>query len=153
MNKKVYNKINTIIVVFIILISNIIIVTNLKKTLQWKSYLQIDSKNREYIEQMISENYKLMGKLDKVAYMGGLGDWYLYLYYEDGTEDETLLNDGEGRELEEYIVENGYNEGLASWNKIKVSFLIIIVTIFYEVLYLIIKSMLKKKKEINLYEK
>ncbi len=149
MDKKVYNKINTIIVVFIILICNIVVVTNFKKTLQWKSYLQIDSNNREYIEQMISENYKLMGKLDKVAYMGGLGDWYLYLYYEDGTEDETLLDDGECRELEEYIVKNGYNEGQASWNKIKVSLIIIIVTIFYEVLYLSIK----RKKEINLYEK
>ena len=127
MDKKIYNKINTIIVVFIILICIIIVVTNLKKTLQWKSYLQIDSSNRKYIEQMVSENYKLMGKLDKVAYMGGLGDWYLYLYYEDGTEDETLLDDDEGKELEEYIVKNGYNEGLASWNKIKVSFYIFIL--------------------------
>ena len=146
MDKKIYNKINTIIVVFIILICIIIVVTNLKKTLQWKSYLQIDSSNRKYIEQMVSENYKLMDKLDKVAYMGGLGDWYLYLYYEDGTEDETLLDDDEGKELEEYIVKNGYNEGLASWNKIKVSFYIFIFVIIYEITYLIVRTILKRKK-------
>ena len=51
MDKKIYNKINTIIVVFIILICIIIVVTNLKKTLQWKSYLQIDSSNRKYTAQ------------------------------------------------------------------------------------------------------
>lgn len=146
MDKKIFNNINTIIVVLIILFCTIVIKTNSKKALQCKSYLQIDSNNREYIEQIISQYYKLNGKLDKVAYMSGLGDWYLFLYYEDGTEDETFLDDVEGIELQEYIVKNGYNEGVTSWNRIKISFLIIIFTIFYEIVYLIIRNISKKKK-------
>lgn len=145
MDKKIYNRINTIIVVAIILICFIIIITNFEKTIQGKIYLQIDSNNREYIEQLVSKNYKLLGKLDKVVYKGGLGDWYLYLYYENGTEDDTLLDEGIGTELREYIVKNGYNEGRASGNKIQISFFIIVVTIFYEILYIIIRRRLKKK--------
>lgn len=143
------NKINTIIVITIIVVSIITISNNFVKALQYKSYLKIDSSNREFVEKIISENYKLKGNLVEVAYMGGLGDWYLFLYYEDGTEDQTLFGDSDMnvRPLEKYIVENGYNEGEVSWNKIKISFGAIVITIIYEITYLIIKKIKKKQEE------
>lgn len=146
--KKDLDKINKLIIVVIMIISVIAIVSNLKKVLQCKYYLKIDSSNREYIEKTISENCKLKGTLNKIAYMGGLGDWYLFMYYEDGTEDETLFSESNRNvePLEKYIVENGYNEGKVSWNKIRISFWTIVITIIYEISYLIIR---KKKATQN----
>lgn len=144
---KILDKINVLVVIAIIVVSIITISNNFKKALQCKSYLQIDSSNKEYIEKIVSENYKLKGPLDKIAYMQGLGDWYLFLYYKDGTEDKTSFNDGniDVQPLQDYIIENGYNEGNASWNKIRISFWAILIAIIYEISYLIIKKIKSKK--------
>lgn len=148
---KILDKVNITIVIIIIVISIIIVSSNFKKAIQYKSYLYIDSSNRDYIEKIVSENYKLTGTLDKIAYMGGLGDWYLFLYYEDGIEDETLFRDSDRnvQPLKEYIIKNGYNEGEESWNKIEVSFYISCVAIIYEIAYVIIR----KRKNKNYIEK
>lgn len=143
---KIIDKLSIVVTIAIIVISIITISRNSIKALQYKYYVKVDSNNREYIEKMVEENYKLTGILDKVAYMGGLGDWYLFLYYEDGTEDEILFGDSneDARPLEEYIVKNGYNEGERSWNKIKISFWSILIVSICESIYLITR-MIKRK--------
>lgn len=144
---KIIDRLSIIITIVIIVISITTISRNSIKVLQGKYYLKVDSNNREYIEKTVAENYKLSGTLDKVAYMQGLGDWYLFLYYEDGTEDETTFGDGNSKveHLREHIRENGYNEGEVSWNKIKISFLIIVVVSICESIYLMVRMITKKK--------
>lgn len=145
LKRKIISKLNIIIVFLIIIVCNIIIANNFIKALQYKSYLNLDNNNREYIEDRVSNYYKQVNKnIEKVAYMQGLGDWYLFLYYEDGTEENIILGDYNGEELRDYIIENGYNEGIVSWNIIKISFIIIIITIFYEIVYLSIKRYKEK---------
>lgn len=149
---KILDKLSIIIVSAIIVISIITISGNSTKALQAKYYLKVDSNNREYIEKIVTENYKLTGTLNEVVYMQGLGDWYLFLYYEDGTEDETTFRDGNSKveHLREYIRENGYNEGESSWTKIRISFWTIVVAIAYEIFYLRVRMRKKKReKEIN----
>lgn len=139
---------NLIIVIAIIVISIIVIANNF--TLDGKYYLKVDSSNRQYIENMVSEKYKLKGTLNKIAYMQGLGDWYLFLYYEDGTEDYTLFgdSDSEKEEIRGYIVVNGYNEFEAKWSKVEFSFRVILVTIIYGIGYLIIRHLRRKKQRV-----
>ena len=132
-------RINNIIVIFIIIICSIVIISNFFKALENKSYLKLNEQNREYIEKMIYELYNPNKKIEKIAYMAGLGDWYLFLYYEDGTEENVLINDTDGDELIKNIVKNGYNEGTVSLNIIKISFFVIVITIIYEIIYLVIK--------------
>ena len=149
---KILDKLSIIIVIVVIVISINTISSNFTKALQAKYYLKVDSNNREYIEKIVTENYKLTGTLNEVAYMQGLGDWYLFLYYEDGSEGEKSFVDGNSKveHLREYIRENGYNEGEASWTKIRISFWTIVVAIAYEIFYLRIRMRKKKReKEIN----
>lgn len=110
---KIIDRLSIIIVIIIIVMSITTISRNSIKVLQGKYYLKVDSDNREYIEKAVEENYKLSGTLDKVACMQELGDWNLFLYYEDGTEDKALFGDDNSKveHLREYIIENGYNEG------------------------------------------
>ncbi|MCI8344547.1 MAG: hypothetical protein HFJ42_00955 [Clostridia bacterium] len=144
---KILDKLSIIIVIVIIVMSITTISRNSIKVLQGKYYLKVDSNNRDYIEKTVSENYKLSGTLDKVAYMQELGDWSLFLYYKDGTEDKALFGDGNNKveHLREYIRENGYNEGEVSWNKIKVSFWTIVVVSICESIYLMVRMIAKRK--------
>lgn len=144
---RITDRLSIIIVIVIIVMSITTISRNSIKVLQGKYYLKVDSNNREYIEKTVSENYKLSGTLDKVAYMQELGDWSLFLYYEGGKEDKTLFGDSNSKveHLRTYIRENGYNEGEVSWNKIKVSFWTIIVVSICESMYLIFRMITKKR--------
>lgn len=145
---RIIDRLSIIIAVAIILISIITILNNFIGSIRDdKYYLKIDTSNKEYIETMVSENYKLTGTLDKVAYMQGLGDWYLLLYYKDGTEDETLFRDSNSEVgyLRDYIRENGYNESEVSYTKIKISFWTIVVVSICESIYLIFRMITKKK--------
>lgn len=49
--------------------------------------------------------------------------------------------------LQDYIIQNGYNEGKTSSNKIKISLVAILLAIIYEVSYLIIKKIKRKQTE------
>lgn len=144
---KIIDRLSIIIVIVIIVMSITTISRNSIKVLQGKYYLKVDSSNREYIEKTVAENYKLTGTLDKVAYMQELGDWSLFLYYEDGAEDKVLFGDSNRKvgHLREYIRENGYNEGEVSWNKIKVSFWTIVLVSICESIYLMVRMMTKRK--------
>ena len=145
---RILDTVNLIIIIGIIVTSIIVIVNNF--TLDGKYYLKVDSSNKQYIEKMVSEKYKLTGTLNKIAYSQGLGDWYLFLYYEDGTEDSVSFGDCDSKaeEMREYIVENGYNEFEAKNSKVEYSFRVIKVTIIYGIGYLIIRYLRRKKQRV-----
>ncbi len=145
---KVFDELSTIIVINIIVISIITISNNLVKALQNRYYINIDSSNREYIEEIIIENNKIvMGQIYKISYQQGLGDWELILYYENGIEDKIMFNDSDKNMqfLQDYIIQNGYNEGKTSSNKVKIS----LGAIIYKVSYLVIKEVKKTKNFIK----
>lgn len=48
----------------------------------------------------------------QIGYKQGLGDWYLYIYYDDGSSEWGLLNDSMGAELRTYIRDNGQLGGM-----------------------------------------
>lgn len=81
--------------------------------------LKVDDSNREYIEQylILEDISELRRKLTKIADKQGLGDWTLYLYYEDGKKEERMYNDGEQRELRDYLWKNGHDEYKSAGNK------------------------------------
>lgn len=149
---KVFNNENIAIATIVIIIGIIVISNNLTKALQHKYYLNIDSNNREYIEKIVTENYKLIGTLNGIVCMQGLGDWKLFLYYEDGKEDSITFGDSNEKvqPLHNYIMKNGYNEGEVSLNKIRIYFFATLVTIIYVVSSIIIKKYkFKNYKEIK----
>lgn len=139
---KIFDDEKILIVIAVIVISILTISNNFVKALQHKYYLDIDSNNRDYIEQIISENYKLIGRLNRIGCMQELGEWCLFLNYEHGIEDNAIFRDSDEKvqPLHNYIIENGYNEGEVSLNKIKLSFCAILGAIIYEVSYLNIKK-------------
>lgn len=147
---KILDELSTIIVISIVVISIITISNNFGKALQNRYYLNIDLSNREYIEEIVIENKKIvMGEINKIAYQQGLGDWELILYYENGLEDEIIFSDSNRNmhSLKNYIIQNSYNEGKISSNKIKISLVSILMAIIYEVSYLIVKKINRKQTE------
>lgn len=150
--KKFFDLLSIIIVIGVIIISCNVISNNFTTFMQNKYFLDINSENKEYIETMISENYKLSGTLEKVAYMQGLGDWYLFLYYDNGLEDDTLFGDSnrEVQPLRDYIIQNGNNnDAFISKIKIDISIICILISIVYSIIYIIIKIKIRNKELLN----
>lgn len=104
-----------------------------------KTYLNVNRKNeQEIIKLLENEEIKINGKLKKIGKMQGLGDWYLYLEYYNGSKDEELLDDSEAVELYSYISSNGYcggNKGKIATYLLKSSFIIIPIYITYMICY------------------
>lgn len=111
-------------------------------------FLNVDNKNRDIIIEMCElEDISLKGELTKIGCKQGLGDWYLYLYYEDGSTERDILNDTVGAELRTYIRENGQvggTKGMIADNLIKVSASIVGSYIICILIYQIVKRNLKK---------
>lgn len=150
---KVLNKLGTIIVINIVVISIITISNNFEKALQNRYYLNIDLSNREYIEEILIENKKIvMGEIHKIAYQQGLGDWELLVYYENGIEDKIIFGDSNRKmqPLQDNIIQNGYNECNTSSNKVKISLGGILIAIIYGISYLIIKKIKRKQREMTI---
>lgn len=82
--------------------------------LSGKIYLSVSDKNRNQIITMLeSENIlnssevMINNDIVRIGKMQGLGDWYLYIKYDNGEEKSVILNDGELRDLYQYIDSNG----------------------------------------------
>lgn len=76
--------------------------------LKGEVFLKVDNDNKNLISEMCEiQNISLNGELTQIGCKQGLGDWYLYLEYKDGSSDESLLNDTVGADLRTYIRENG----------------------------------------------
>ena len=150
MNKNLlYIIINTIIVMAIIIMCFVVISNNVIKSLQGKKYIIVSEENRETIEKVISQYKEIKGNLIKVEYMQELGDWSLRLYYDDEKVDKSSFGDSKAYEIKQYIRDNGNDEGEESWNKIKISMVIIIVMIIYELVFIRIRCNKQEDKQKN----
>ncbi len=133
--KKVYT------IVVILMISCFFIVTNFGRALRNRQYLEIDNSNRKQVEELIGEKYLRRGNLVKIGEQQMLGDWTLYLSYDNSTEDDILFKDGEKMELRDYIKENGYADGMISGIIICISLIAILGVIIYILVIGILKAM------------
>lgn len=134
MEKNIDIIINTIIIFFIISISLLTIANNLKQALQGTIYLTINQDNREYIESTLNlKDSDSKGTLTKIVGKDGFGEWFLYLFYENG-EEELVFNDVEMYKLRNYMKENGHDEGKSSETKIWISLGAIILAASYAIM-------------------
>lgn len=73
-----------------------------------KVFLNVDDDNEAIIYELCStSDIVLVDDLKQIGCKQCLGDWELYLKYENGNSDWSLLNDTVGGELRSYIKENG----------------------------------------------
>ena len=94
-----------IIASVIFLISGIIY---LRLELKGKIYLNVNEDNIETIRELCEiDDIEIDDGLSQIGYKKCLGDWKLYLKYQNGTSDWALLNDSIGVDLRTYIRENG----------------------------------------------
>lgn len=123
----------------IILIASIVtIITNLTKMFRYNNLLTITENNREYIENSLASYANgdyIKKEITEIAYQQGLGDWYCRIYYEDGTTASKLFGDNEMKELQEYIIQNGYDTSEESGRKMLNSFSAIFVIFVYEIVW------------------
>lgn len=100
-----------IIASIIFLISGIIY---LRFELKGKIYLNVNEDNIETIRKLCeNDDIEIDDGLSQIGYKMCLGDWELYLKYQNGTSDWALLNDSVGVDLRTYIRENGKMGGIA----------------------------------------
>lgn len=100
-----------IIASVIFLISGIIY---LRFELKGKIYLNVNEDNIETIRALCEiDDIEIDDGLSQIGYKMFLGDWELYLKYQNGTSDWALLNDTVGVDLRTYIQENGKMGGIA----------------------------------------
>ena len=97
--------------------------------LKGEVFLKVDNDNKNLIWEMCEiQDISLNGELSQIGYQQGLGDWYLYIYYDDGSSERRLLDAPIGAELRSYLRENGQvggMKGLIAKYLIKISALII----------------------------
>lgn len=111
-----------------------------------KFYVKVDTDNQELLREMIEQNnIKIYGGLKRVGCRQELGEWTLYLEYENGKIQKEILDDGDCRELHNYIREYGSIEGGFAYSAIKPLLLIIILCVCYKILNLIYKKNKVKK--------
>lgn len=100
-----------IIASVIFLISGIIY---MRFELKGKIYLNVNEDNIETIRELCEiDDIEMDDGLSQIGYKMCLGDWELYLKYQNGTSDWALLNDPIGVDLRTYIRENGKMGGIA----------------------------------------
>lgn len=143
------NKLLKVLFIIALILIPICIILTIYYAFLGKTYLKVNSKNEETILKMLeeNENIAIKGKIKEIGKMQGLGDWYLYIIYEDGSQEETILDDGDLHELYMYIKHNGK---LAGTKGIIVHYIFIIsvgIVIIYA-LYKICMYINKKTDEI-----
>lgn len=134
------------IVTIIVTVCLISIPFNLINLLKDKVYINIDENEAKLVNSLINNNNLTEKPIKKLGYMGGLGDWYLFIEYKDGEKIETLYNDVDNLELKRYIIDNGYSVGEIAKIELILAIMIIILCCIYEVIKLL-RLLLKDKKE------
>ncbi len=128
-----YFNIFFVISLICIFISSVLIVYS---SLFGKMYLAVNNKNRDTIIKMLEESEEISKSSEiiinddivRIGKMQGLGDWYLYIKYNNGEEKNIILDDGELGELYEYIGSNGSTLGILT-NFLKTTSIIAIIFI------------------------
>lgn len=134
------------IVTIIVTVCLISIPFNLINLIKDKYYINIDENEAKLVNSLINDNNLTEKPIKKLGYMGGLGDWYLFIEYKDGEKIETLYNDVDNLELKRYIIDNGYSVGEIAKIELILAIMIIILCCIYEVIKLL-RLLLKDKKE------
>lgn len=104
-------------------------------------YVTVNDKNRESILKMLKKfesEVIINNDIVRIGKMQGLGDWYLYIKYDNGEEKAILLDDGNFRDLYKYIGSNGSYGGILgilTETSIKIS----IISIFFMPIYITFK--------------
>lgn len=143
MTKRAFN----IIIIIIVIISVISIPYNFIRWLRDSYYLKVDENNISEINALLKEEDKLPETVEKIGYMGGLGDWYLIIKYKSGFQDQIIYGEDSNTELREYIIQNGYSEGELASNELIIAMIIIGISIIYGIIELIIFIRKRKIKE------
>lgn len=124
-----------IIASVIFLISGIIY---LRFELKGKIYLNVNEDNIETIRELCEiGDIEIDNGLSQIGYKMFLGDWELYLKYQNGTSDWALLNDTVGVDLRTYIQENGKMGGIAGTITYKImngSAVLVLICVIYFVI-------------------
>ncbi len=132
MEKRKKISIVLIIASVIFLISGIIY---LRFELKGKIYLNVNEDNIETIRELCEINdIEIDDGLSQIGYKMCLGDWELYLKYQNGTSDWALLNDTVGVDLRTYIQENGKMGGIAGTITYKImngSAVLVLICVIY----------------------
>lgn len=136
--KETLKEIFILILVLLNIISIAYIPSNLLTALQSPKAIKVNSLNRGIISQKILEeydveNYKLKGSIERVEYRQLLGEWLLYIYYTDSTEETIGFRDSEGRSIRDYIDENGYDKGKFAFIILVASVILILFSIGYAI--------------------
>lgn len=121
-----------IIASIIFLISGI---SYLRFELKGKIYLNVNEDNIETIRKLCeNDDIEIDDGLSQIGYKMFLGDWELYLKYQNGTSDWALLNDTVGVDLRTYIQENGKMGGIAGTITYKImngSAVLVLICVIY----------------------
>ena len=144
MIKRVFN----IITIVVVIISVISIPYNFIRWLRDSYYLKVDEKNISEVNELLKEEDKLPETVEKIGYMGGLGDWYLIIKYKNGFQDKIIYGEDSNIELRGYIIQNGYSEGELAGNELIIALIIIVISVIYgsiELSKFIQKRKLQKK--------
>ncbi len=144
MIKRAFN----IIIIIIVIISVISIPYNSIRWLRDSYYLKVDEKNISEVNELLKEEDKLPETVEKIGYMGGLGDWYLIIKYKNGFQDKIIYGEDSNIELRGYIIQNGYSEGELAGNELIIALIIIVISVIYgsiELSKFIQKRKLQKK--------
>lgn len=113
--QKVNKCLNIIFIISLICICISIIFIIAYSFLSGKIYLSVSDKNRNQIIKMLEESESIVNSSEiiinndivRIGKMQGLGDWYLYIKYDNEEEKSVILSDGELRELYQYIDNKG----------------------------------------------
>ena len=101
-------------------------------------YLKIDEQNFNEINELFDDEEELPKTVEKIGFMGGLGDWYLIIKYKSGFENSTIYDNDENIKLQKYIIQNGYSEGDIAKNELVIAIIILGIAIIYGIIKLII---------------
>lgn len=134
MAKRIFN----IIIIIIVVISLISIPYNFMRWLRDRYYLKIDEQNFNEINELFDDEEELPKTVEKIGFMGGLGDWYLIIKYKSGFENSTIYDNDENIKLQKYIIQNGYSEGDIAKNELVIAIIILGIAIIYGIIKLII---------------
>ena len=127
-----------LVVIIIVIISLISIPYNFIRWLRDRYYLKVDESNFNEINELFDDEDKLPETVEKIGFMGGLGDWYLIIKYKGCLENNTIYDDNENIELRDYIIRNGYSDGDIAKNELIIALIILAIAITYGVIKLII---------------
>ncbi len=101
-----------------------------------KIYVYVDDSNRETVEILAEEGgIEIDGTIVRIGRQQMLGDWNLFIKYEDGSGITRLLDDGCAVDLSQYIIENGTLGGHAG-DVVRGSILVVFAALLLYVVYL-----------------